>query len=61
MEIFSNISHLPSPGVGVLKMNDFDDSLVQEFNHIGVIKLIITIRNLIFYYESKIACSKWSL
>ena len=39
LENFSNIPHLPSPGVGGVKMNDFDDSQIQEFNHIGVIQL----------------------
>ena len=39
LENFSNIPHLPSPGVGGVKMNDFDESQIQECNHIGVIRL----------------------
>jgi len=41
LENFSNIPHPTSPGVGIvkLKLNNFDDSLAQEFNHLGDIKL----------------------
>ena len=41
MENFSNVSHPSSPRVGIVKLelNNFDDSLAQEFNNLGDIKL----------------------